>query len=136
MLAVELTPDNVTDLNELLTRLDMPALHIIPAETGIRPVINEPAPVTDMADVPVGKTEKPAAKRKADKPTAPVKVEEATAAPSVDKTAVRAAALVLSKAGMQPTLKEIFAKYGADKLSDIAEADYPALLADLEQANV
>lgn len=52
-----------------------------------------------------------------------------------NKTDVRAVALKLSKAGKQDELKEIFAKYGADKLSGVAESDYPALMKDLEAAN-
>ncbi len=51
------------------------------------------------------------------------------------KTDVRAMALKLSKAGKQNELKAVFQKYGADKLSAIADADYPALLQDLEAAD-
>ncbi len=54
-------------------------------------------------------------------------------APSL--TDVRAVALRLSKAGKQAQLKEIFAKYGAAKLSDIAEEHYADLMADLEAVN-
>jgi len=50
-------------------------------------------------------------------------------------TDVRAVALNLSKAGKQTILKEIFAKYNADKLSDISKENYPELMADLEAAN-
>ena len=55
--------------------------------------------------------------------------------PSISLTDVRAVALKFSKAGKQAVLKEIFAKYGAEKLSDISASDYPALMADLEAAN-
>ncbi|MCC8047072.1 MAG: hypothetical protein LIP12_16570 [Clostridiales bacterium] len=54
-------------------------------------------------------------------------------APEVTLTDVRSVALKLSKAGRQKELKEIFAKYGADKLSGIAAENYAALLADLEE---
>ncbi|MCD7958190.1 MAG: hypothetical protein LUF89_01345 [Ruminococcus sp.] len=54
-------------------------------------------------------------------------------APEVTLTDVRSVALKLSKAGRQKELKEIFAKYGADKLSGIATENYAALLADLEE---
>lgn len=48
---------------------------------------------------------------------------------------VRAMALKLSKAGKQKQLKEIFAKYDAEKLSDIDAENYESLMADLEAAN-
>ncbi|MDR1600281.1 MAG: hypothetical protein LBS11_10510 [Oscillospiraceae bacterium] len=57
---------------------------------------------------------------------------EAAVANTVTLTDVREAALKLSKSGKQETLKAIFEKYGAKKLSDIAEERFPALLADLE----
>ena len=59
---------------------------------------------------------------------------EKTAA-AVSLSDIRAAALVFSKAGKQAVLKGIFAKYGAEKLSDISEDLYPELMADLEAAN-
>lgn len=55
--------------------------------------------------------------------------------PTVSLTDVRATALKLSKAGKQATLKKIFAKYGASKLSDISVERYADLLADLEDAD-
>lgn len=38
----------------------------------------------------------------------------------------------ISRAGHTQEVKELIAKYGADKLSDIAEADYAAVLAEAE----
>ena len=38
----------------------------------------------------------------------------------------------ISRAGYTQEVKELIAKYGADKLSDIAEADYAAVLAEAE----
>ncbi len=61
--------------------------------------------------------------------------EDANEAPAVTMTDVRAVALKLSKAGKQATLKKIFAKYGASKLSDISAEHYADLLADLEAAD-
>jgi hypothetical protein len=61
-------------------------------------------------------------------------VESLNESLEISKADVRAAALKLSKAKKQAELKEIFAKYGGAKLSDIAEGDYAALLADLEEA--
>lgn len=54
---------------------------------------------------------------------------------AITLTDVRAVALKLSKAGKQKQLKEIFAKYDAEKLSDIDAENYESLMADLEAAN-
>jgi hypothetical protein len=64
-----------------------------------------------------------------------VKTETPPDEKPVSKTDVRAAALVLSKAGKQDALVKIFSKYGGKKLSDISENDYGAVLKDLEAAN-
>ncbi len=72
-------------------------------------------------DVPEGKTER-------ETPSEPK-------AQTVTLTDVRAVALKLSKAGKQQALKEIFARYDAEKLSDIAEENYESLMADLEAAD-
>ena len=47
---------------------------------------------------------------------------------------VKAVCLKMSKAGRQAELKAAFAKFGGKKLSDIAEADYEALLKELGDA--
>lgn len=69
-----------------------------------------------------------------------VKAEPAPEAPApeekpVSKTDVRAVATALTKAGKRETLKVIFKKFGGEKLSDIKEADYPALMRELVAAN-
>lgn len=71
------------------------------------------------------------------KPTVSKKASAETedGAPAITFTDVRAVALKLSNAGKQNLLKEIFAKYGAEKLSDIAAENYISLMADLEVAN-
>lgn len=53
----------------------------------------------------------------------------------VSKTDVRAVATALTKAGKRDALKAIFKKFGGEKLSDIQEADYPALMRELVAAN-
>lgn len=87
-----------------------------------------------------GKDKKPAKRaaakdKKAAPKEAPAEEEKPASAPApeVTLTDVRSVALKLSKAGRQKELKEIFAKYGADKLSGIAAENYAALLADLEE---
>jgi hypothetical protein len=62
-------------------------------------------------------------------------ITEQLTIPAVSKQDVRALALKLSKAKKQDTLKEIFSKYGATKLSEIAEEDYASLLEDLQEAS-
>lgn len=90
-------------------------------------------------DLESGKDKKPAKKTAAKdkKATAPKEepTEEKDDAPEITLTDVRAVALKLSKAGKQKLLKEIFAKYDAEKLSDIASEHYADLMADLEAAN-
>lgn len=89
-------------------------------------------------DLNSGKDKKPAKKTatKDKKAAAPKEdAEEKDDAPEITLTDVRAVALKLSKAGKQKLLKEIFAKYGAEKLSDIAAEHYADLMADLEAAN-
>lgn len=98
-------------------------------------------PVPDDATAENEKDKKPAKKSASkDKKAAPKEEPaEADEAKDEDKapslTDVRAVALKLSKAGKQTQLKEIFAKYGAAKLSDIAEEHYADLMADLEAVN-
>ena len=65
-------------------------------------------------------------------PEAPA--EEKSDDTEISLTDVRAVALKLSNSGKQATLQEIFKKYGAKKLSDIPQADYAALMEDLEEA--
>ncbi len=90
-------------------------------------------------DLDSGKDKKPAKKTavKDKKAAAPKEepAEEKDDAPEITLTDVRAVALKLSKAGKQKLLKEIFAKYDAEKLSDIAAEHYADLMADLEAAN-
>jgi len=95
----------------------------------------------EKEDVPKKEVKKTTAKDKkeADKKEADKKEEKTekpeTAELAVTLTDVRSIALKLSKAGKQKLLKEIFAKYGAEKLSEIAEEDYANLKNDLEEAN-
>ena len=60
------------------------------------------------------------------------KVKPAKKAEAITKTDIRALATKLASDGKREVLKEIFAKFGAEKLPDIKEEDYPALKAELE----
>ena len=72
------------------------------------------------------------------------KPEPETAAPVPDqgnkpepvtKTDIRAIATAISKAGKKAELKAALESFGATKLSDVKEDDYPALKAKLEAIN-
>ena len=90
----------------------------------------------EKEDVPKKEVKKTTAKDKKEADKKEEKTEKPeTAEPAVTLTDVRSIALKLSKAGKQKLLKEIFAKYGAEKLSEIAEEDYANLKNDLEEAN-
>ena len=67
----------------------------------------------------------------------PVSQKESTPAEAVNAKAcsfidVRKAFSAKSHAGFTEQVKALIAKYGTDKLSGVKEADYPALMADLE----
>ncbi|MCD7803542.1 MAG: hypothetical protein LUH03_00095 [Oscillospiraceae bacterium] len=98
-----------------------------PEETEAPGKDKKPAKRTAAKDKKPAPKEAPAEEEKPAPAPAPVP------APEVTLTDVRSVALKLSKAGRQKELKEIFAKYGADKLSGIAAENYAALLADLEE---
>lgn len=126
-LTLDLTPETL-DILKLLTTVSN-------NKTGTS--VSEPEqPTSD--DTESGKDKKSVKKTAAkDKNAvakgAPAESEEST--PAISLTDVRAVALKLSKAGKQAQLKEIFAKYGATKLSDISAEHYGDLMADLEEAN-
>ena len=126
-LTLDLTPETL-EILKLLT----------PASNGKTDVSSsepdQPAPVETESDKDKKPVKKTAAKDK--KPaTKDTPAETEDEAPAVSLTDVRAVALKLSKAGKQAQLKEIFAKYGAAKLSDISAEHYGDLMADLEEAN-
>lgn len=51
----------------------------------------------------------------------------------IDFTEIREVAATLVKAGKQPELAEITAKYGASKLSELKEEDYEAVLNEFKE---
>lgn len=130
-LTVDLTLGNLEILKQL-----------IPVAT-TNPVATAPNPVQVTFDTLEGTEE--AKDKKATKKTTQKDKKAATSkntptlpepdVSAISLTDVRAIALKISKAGKQGLLKEIFSKYGAEKLSDISSDNYSALLADLEAAN-
>ena len=117
-LTFDLTPKNVETLHKIALELSKPAK-----------IINN----TDDLEAPA---EKNTTKATAGKPKtgASKKETKATDEKSIGLTEVRAVALKLSQAGKQSTLQSIFANFGAKKLSDIPQEEYPALMEELEAA--
>ena len=79
--------------------------------------------------------EKPA--QKPEKKTAAKRTEPSTEAPALDAKPltleqVRAVLAEKSRAGHTAKVKALLLKHGADKLSEVNPAEYPALLADAE----
>lgn len=72
-----------------------------------------------------------AASKKSAPAEAPKKTEK-PASPAYTFADVRKAFSAKSHAGYTSQVRELISKYGADRLSDVKEADYPALMADLE----
>lgn len=108
---IEVTKDNFDEVLATIGNL-----------SGVQTVKSEPAKKKPSA-------EKPAK----DKPEVATPKEEPKGE-KISMTDIRALALRFTKSGNQAKLKEIFAKYKAEKLSDIAESDYEAVLADLSKA--
>ena len=116
-LTLDFTPENVEALCKLAEVLKIEA----PTKTPEKP------PAKTGAAKP-----KAGAAKKEEKKTQPPADEQLGDAEATTITEVRAVALKLSKSGKQALLQEIFAKFGAKNLSDISQADYPALMEELE----
>lgn len=134
-LTLDLTPETL----EILKLLVSASGGKTGAETPLAGQLSFDDMETEKGKEPVkktaGKNKKGAAAKEAPKEPAEAETETENETPAISLTDVRAVALKLSKAGKQTQLKEIFAKYGAAKLSDIAEEHYADLMADLEAVN-
>ena len=95
---------------------------------------NEPEQTDAPAeDSPDPKAEKKNTGKKAAKPAAKAEPEPSEPAePPLTLEQVRAVLAEKSRAGHTAAVKALLTKHGADKLSDIDPAEYPALLADAE----
>lgn len=100
------------------------------------PLTNENLAVIQKLIAPEAKSADSSGKVKKTAPAKEETPETKKSIPAVSKTDVRAIALKLSKAGRQAEIKEIFGRFNAEKLSDIAESDYAALKEALEEAAV
>ena len=78
-------------------------------------------------EAPAAGTEKKADTKKAEPAPSPVPEEK-----PLTLEEVRAVLAEKSRAGHTAEVKALLIKHGADKLSDIDTAEYPALLADAE----
>ena len=95
---------------------------------------NEPEQTdTPVESSPDPKAEKKNTGKKAVKPAAKAEPESSEPAePPLTLEQVRAVLAEKSRAGHTAEVKALLTKHGADKLSDIDPAQYPALLADAE----
>ena len=111
-ISLELTPRNLEILKQLCEE---------PHENLAKPT--EEHPVETPFPEPQGSAVPQAEERHTEAP-----------AKTYSKTDVKAVCLKFSKAGRQEELKAAFAKFGAKKLTEVSEADYPALMEVLGDA--
>lgn len=115
MSRIKLFLDMVSDLRSLADSLQAVA------ETMTQ---DEPEqPKKDSEEKPVQKSEKKQTAKKTEKPMDK---------PTLTLEQVRAVLAEKSRAGYTAEVKALLLKHGADKLSEIDPAEYPALLADAE----
>lgn len=127
-LTLQVTSENAAVVSKFL-------LDLFPTEGA--PTI--PAPVMEAPKTTKPKPRTSAETKPANEPNTeaePEAVSETTSEPPTSKLVtlsdVREKALLLSKAGKQEALKALFKKHGGARLTEIDEAAYPTLLADLE----
>jgi preprotein translocase subunit SecD len=134
-LTLDFTPENVDALKSLAETLNRPGAKPAQVE-GQLSLDDVDAAKKDMKKSGV-KDKKADANPAEDKKPASPKEEAAPEEekPVYTKDDVYTEASKLAKAKKQAVLKKIFAKYGAEKLSDIAEEHYNDLMADLAAAN-
>ena len=83
---------------------------------------------------PAPEPEAPAATQPAVEETKPAAPEPATASPSEAKPDPKAALLALVKAKGHPAGAAVLTQFGATKLSDLKETDFPAFVEAAQQA--
>mgnify|MGYP007121847518 CR=1 FL=1 len=115
---IEATPENIEKLKVFCTE-----------EKVQFPAKNTKAKTSKKADTPT--EDNPPF----DMEAANEELPESSGTPEISKSDVRAVALKLSKAGKSNVLKEIFAKFGAEKLGDVPEDKYSELMRELVSAN-
>ncbi len=115
---IEATPENIEKLKVFCTE-----------EKVQLPSKNTKAKIAKKADTPA--EDNPPLNME----TANEEAPESSSTPEINKSDVRAVALKLSKAGKSNVLKEIFAKFGAEKLGDVPEDKYSELMRELVSAN-
>ena len=103
----------MNELSQVLDELVSCGEGMIRAATALREIFSEDAPTEELEQTP----------------TTSVKPAQAK---TYSFTDVRKAFSAKAHAGYTDQIKTLIAKYGADKLSGVKEADYQALMADLE----
>lgn len=117
-ITIEATPENIEKLKVFCSK-----------ETTQIPVKSTKAKTAKKADTPAEDN------LPLNMETANEELPESNDTPEISKSDVRAVALKLSKAGKSNVLKEIFAKFGAEKLGDVPEDKYSELMRELVSAN-
>ena len=117
MSKIKLLLDVVSDLHSLADSLQAVADAMMQSQ----PEAEAPAAGTEK------KPKKADIKKKAETAPSPVQEEK-----PLTLEEVRAVLAEKSRAGHTAEVRALLIKHGADKLSDIAPAEYPALLADAE----
>ena len=132
-LTLEFTPENVEALRKLAEALNGKTTADVPEQMRLDdmpPWTPENTPAKSAA----AKLKNGVAKKEEKKTEPPAEEATGDETKPITLTDVRAVALKLSQSGKQATLQSIFAKFGAKKLSDIPQADYAALIKELEAA--
>ena len=120
MSKIKLLLDVVSDLRSLADSLQAVADAVVQNEPG--------QPAQSPEEKPTQKPEKKTAAKKKESSTE----EEGQQSKPLSLEQVRAALAEKSRAGHTSEVKALLIKHGADKLSDIDPAEYPALLAEAE----
>lgn len=113
--------DHKNEVNQLLENIIIAGDSMVKIANHLKEILSD-TPKETSEDSPKKETPKKSTKKQA---------EEATA-PTYTFTDVRKAFSQKSHEGFTSQVKELISKYGASRLSDIKETDYPALMADLE----
>ncbi len=117
--------DNIITCGESMAKIGRLLKEFIPEFADVIPKKTKAEQITKTDTSPAELPEKAAE-------PAPAKQPKKEETPAFIFTDVRKAFSAKSHAGYTAQVKELISKYGAQRLSDVKEEDYPALMADLE----
>jgi hypothetical protein len=149
MITITFQPNNLAELDAALALLQSLRVNeaasddhfqrmfreaTVEPETETIVLTDEREPGADEAPAPVkrARRSKPEAPAAEQAPEIPAPFPEAPAEPVYTLEQVRARLAEISHAGKKAELVEILRKYGASRLTEIAAADYAALMVDVE----